>query len=136
MKWIVITVALVVFLGGGLAAVTWVLGNFEELSGAEVQEVLIKGFVPLDNIAFPVNSGTAVDHYVGVDLRLEIADTRRTAEVEAVLPRIRDAIIRDAHKGFPRRADGVDSIDLVRLKDRARVKANEVLGGERSPEYW
>jgi flagellar basal body-associated protein FliL len=71
-----------------------------------------------------------LDCYVGVDLRLEINDVRREAEITALMPRIRDEIIRDAHRAGARRADGVDSIDLTRVKDRAKASANKVLGGE------
>ena len=57
-------------------------------------------------------------------------DGRKVGEIEAMVPRIRDAILRDAHKSLPRRADGIESIDLAKVKDRANVKANEVLGAE------
>ncbi len=130
MRWIIITVALLLFLGGGLGAGIFVLGNFEQLATEEKQEVLVRGYVSIDNVAFPVNTGTAVDHYVGIDLKLEVADGRKAGEIEAVVPRIRDAILRDAHKSLPRRADGIESIDLAKVKERAKVKANEILGTE------
>lgn len=130
MRWIIITVVLLLFLGGGLAAVIFVLGNFEDLAAEGKQEVLVRGYVAIDNVTFPVNTGTAVDHYVGIDLKLEVSDGRKLAEIEAVAPRIRDAILRDAHRSLPRRADGVESIDLVKVKERAKVKANEILGAE------
>jgi flagellar basal body-associated protein FliL len=130
MRWIIITVALLVFLGAGLAAVIFVLGNFETLANEDQQEVLVRGYVSIDNMAFPVNTGAAVDHYVGIDLKLEVADGRKVGEIEILVPRIRDAILRDAHKSLPRRADNIESIDLVKVKERAKAKANEVLGNE------
>lgn len=130
MRWVIITVVLLVFLGAGLAAVVFVLGNFEQLADEEQQEVLVRGYVTIENVAFPVNAGTAIDHYVGIDLKLEVADGRRVAQIEALVPRIRDAILRDAHKSLPRRADGIESIDLPKVKERAKVKANEILGEE------
>jgi flagellar basal body-associated protein FliL len=130
MRMVVITVALILFFSGGLAAVTWVLSNFEDLSDGVDEVVLVKGFVSLDNISYPVSSGTVLDRYVGVELRLEINDVRREAEITALMPRIRDEIIRDAHLAGARRADGVNSNDLTRVKDRAKASANKVLGGE------
>jgi flagellar basal body-associated protein FliL len=130
MRLIVITVILVVVFSGVLAGVTFVLSNFEDLSDGKNEVVLVKGFVPLDNIAYPVNAANVLDHYVAVDLRLEINDIRREAEITALMPRIRDAIVRDAHRAGPRRADGVESIDLVRVKERAKAMANQILGGE------
>ncbi|MBM3506947.1 MAG: hypothetical protein FJX64_04335 [Alphaproteobacteria bacterium] len=130
MRMIVITVGLLVFFIGGLAAVTWVLSNFEDLSDGKSEVVLVKGFVPLDNLSYPVSSGAVLDHYVAVDLRLEINDVRREAEITAMMPRIRDEIVRDDHRAWPRHADGVDSIDLARVKERAKGSANKVLGGE------
>lgn len=119
------------FLGGGLAAVVFVLGNFENLAAENKQEVLVRGgYLPIDNVTSPVNTGTAVDHYVGIDLKLEVIDGRKVAQIKAVAPRIRDAILRDAHRSLPRRADGIKSIDLVKVKERAKVKANETLGAE------
>lgn len=126
---IIITVGLILFFGTGLALVTFVLSNFEELA-TEQAEVLVKGFVPVDNITFPVNSGGVLDHYVAIDMRLEINDVRREGEIAAVMPRIRDEIVRDAHRAAPKRADGVESIDLNRVKERAKASANKILGGD------
>lgn len=133
---VIITVSLITFFSGGLALVTWVLSNFEELATGQSVEVLTKGFVPMENLTFPVNSGTALDHYVAIDFRFEINDVRREAEIAAVMPRIRDAIVRDAHRAAPKRTDGVDSVDLVRIKERAKLMATKSSAAKSSRASW
>lgn len=127
MRLVLIDVAFVVVLGGVLGAVVYVLTNFDVLSAGPTQAELVNGYVTLDNLSLPVTSGGVLDHYVGIDIRIEINDVSRQAEIAAILPRIRDAILREAHRFAPRRADGVDSIDLVRFREYARVKANEAI---------
>lgn len=126
-KLIIITVALILLLGGSLAAVVFVIGNFEALSSAEVVVELTPGHVQMDNVTIPVVAARALDHYVSIDLRFELFDDRRLAEFEEQMPYVRDAILREVHRVVPMREDGIASVDILWLKDRARAIANEVL---------
>ena len=122
------TIALVVFLGGGLLAVFLILSNFERLADEDFVAETDPGYVAIDRFAAPVSVGRDLDHYVLIDLRLELADENRVLEVTAVLPRIRDLIVRDLHNNPGARADGITSIDLTRLRASALVLANRILG--------
>ncbi len=123
-----VTIGLVLFMGAGLAAVTFILSNFETLSDEQVAVETEPGYVAIDGLSAPVSVDRSLDHYVLIDLRLEVADESRVDEVIEILPRIRDQIMRDLHRNFGGRADGIGSIDLLRLKASALILANQVLG--------
>ena len=122
-----ITLAFIIVLASGLGAVTFILSNFERLA----DEDFVAGTVPgltIAGLTAPVSKDRVLDHYVQIDIRLEIIDEDRVTEVALVLPRIRDQILRELHRNSGVRADGVASIDLLRLKAAAVVAANHVLG--------
>ena len=121
---IIAVVALVILLAG----IRYILRNFETLT-AEKVEVAVPGMVVVEGLAVPVTFEGARDHTVTLDFYLEIAHGERAAETRAVLPRIRDAILRDVHRTSISQA-GVGSIDLVRFKERVKAAANEVLHDE------
>lgn len=123
-----ITVGLILFMAAGLAGVAFIISNFENLSDEDFVAETNPGYVAIDGLSAPVSVDRALDHYVLIDLRLEVADERRIDEVVALLPRIRDQIMRDLHRNSGGRADGIGSIDLLRLKASALVLANQVLG--------
>lgn len=125
---VVITVVLIVVLAGGLGAVSFVVFNFERLADEDFVVETDPGFVVIAGLTAPVTMDGVLDHYVLIDIRLEIIDEDRTLEVIQVLPRIRDQIMRDLHRNSGARADGIASIDLLRLKAAAVVLANRVLG--------
>ena len=122
-----ITLAFIIVLASGLGAVTFILSNFERLADEDFVAETDPGLTIAGLIA-SVSKDRVLDHYVLIDIRLEIIDEDRVTEVGLVLPRIRDEIMRELHRNSGVRADGVASIDLLRLKAAAVVPANHVLG--------
>jgi flagellar basal body-associated protein FliL len=122
-----ITLAFIIVLASGLGAVTFILSNFERLADEDFVAETDPGLT-IAGLAASVSKDRVLDHYVLIDIRLEIIDEDRVTEVGLVLPRIRDEIMRELHRNSGVRADGVASIDLLRLKAAAVVPANHVLG--------
>jgi flagellar basal body-associated protein FliL len=122
-----ITLAFIIVLASGLGAVTFILSNFERLADEDFVAETDPGLT-IAGLTAPVSKDRVLDHYVLIDIRLEIIDEDRVTEVGLVLPRIRDEIMRELHRNSGVRADGVASIDLLRLKAAAVVPANHVLG--------
>ncbi|MDA0654491.1 MAG: hypothetical protein O3C09_03740 [Proteobacteria bacterium] len=129
-KLIIIAVGLVVLLGGGLAATIYVIGNFETLASGEEVIELYPGQVAMENLTIPVVSERALDHYVSIDLRFELHDETQIGAFVAMEAYIRDAVLREVHRVVPMREDGIASLDIVWLKQRARDIANEQLAGD------
>ncbi|MDA1132409.1 MAG: hypothetical protein O2905_04195 [Proteobacteria bacterium] len=129
-KLIIIAVGLVVLLGGGLAATIYVIGNFETLASGEEVIELHPGQVAMENLTIPVVSERALDHYVSIDLRFELHDETQIGAFVAMEAYIRDAVLREVHRVVPMREDGIASLDIVWLKQRARDIANEQLAGD------
>ena len=125
---IILAVVLLLVVGGGVGATIFILNNVAGGAAAPPAVEEVPGYVALDGVAVPVSLEGALDHYASLDLRLQVRDKARQAEVEAVLPRIRDALIRDAHRNALLRTDGVASVDLARIKERAKAAANQILG--------
>ncbi|MBT4711748.1 MAG: hypothetical protein HOB82_09530 [Alphaproteobacteria bacterium] len=123
-----ITLAFTLLLAGALGAVTFILSNFERLADEDFVAETDPGFVNVAGLTAPVSLDRALDHYVLIDIRLEIIDEDRVTEVVLVLPRIRDEIMRELHRNSGVRADGIASFDLLRFKAAAVVAANHVLG--------
>jgi flagellar basal body-associated protein FliL len=122
-----ITLAFIIVLASGLGAVTFILSNFERLADEDFVAETDPGLT-IAGLTAPVSKDRVLDHYVLIYIRLEIIDEDRVTEVGLVLPRIRDEIMRELHRNSGVRADGVASIDLLRLKAAAVVPANHVLG--------
>ena len=122
-----ITLAFIIVLASGLGAVTFILSNFERLADEDFVAETDPG-ITIAGLTAPVSKDRVLDHYVLIDIRLEIIDEDRVTEVALVLPHIRDQIMRELHRNSGVRADGVASIDLLRLKAAAVVAANHVLG--------
>jgi len=123
-----ITLAFIIVVASGLGAATFILLNFERLADEDFVVETDPGFLTIAGLTAPVSKDRVLDHYVLIDIRLEIIDEDRVTEVALVLPRIRDEIMRELHRNSGVRADGVASIDLLRLKAAAVVSANHVLG--------
>lgn len=129
-KLIIITIGLVVLLGGGLAAIIYVIGNFETLASGEEVIELHPGQVAMENLTIPVVAERALDHYVSIDLRFELHDESHIGAFVEMEPYIRDAVLREVHRVVPLREDGIASLDIMWLKERARDIANEQLKGD------
>jgi flagellar basal body-associated protein FliL len=123
-----IILAFIIVVASGLGATTFILLNFERLADEDFVAATDPGFLTIAGLTAPVSKDPVLDHYVLIDIRLEFIDEDRVTEVALVLPRIRDEIMRELHRNFGLRADGVASIDLLRLKAAAVVSANHVLG--------
>ena len=123
-----ITLAFFIVVASGLGAATFILLNFERLADEDFVAETDPGFLIIAGLTAPVSKDRVLDHYVLIDIRLEIIDEDRVTEVALVLPRIRDEIMRELHRNSGVRADGIASIDLLRLKAAAVVPANHVLG--------
>ena len=129
-RWVVLAVSLMVVFGAGLVAFTFILKNFETLTAEPAAVEEIPGYVAMDGVAVPVSLDNALDHYVNLDLRFQVRDKARAKEVTELIPRIRDALVRDAHRNALLRTDGVASVDLARIKERAKAVANQILGAD------
>jgi flagellar basal body-associated protein FliL len=105
-----------------------ILENFETLSEEGIQFEKTVGYVRLDGLAAPVPRRKRFDYYLYVDLKIELLDDGEINRVQSELPLLRDAALRELHKGSLMRTDGVLGVDLRAMKKRLVQSMNTALG--------
>jgi flagellar protein FliL len=136
-KIIIIVVGLVVLLGGAGAGLFFMgmldepLGLTEHVEGEEgesagegsgegsdAEQVAEALFVQLEPISAPVISKGRVEYQVLLTLSLQVSGIGAKNDVQAVLPRLRDALHTELFSGPIQRDEETGVIDLTDLKKR------------------
>lgn len=144
MRMIVIAlIALLVLGGGGAGAYFYFSQSAEASPGAEVGENHEKQakaehkksehveFVEMDPLILPIVDKEGVSQVVSLVIALEVADAEAAKSVEAMTPRLKDAIIQDMYGVLNRHAalkGGV--IQVGYIKARLNKISGQVLGDD------
>jgi flagellar basal body-associated protein FliL len=149
-KVIIIFVALIVLLGGaggGLFAMGMLdeplglgehapdaegKGGHGEASGegTDAQQVSEALFVQFEPISAPIIANGRVEYQVLLTLSLQVADIGAKNDVNAVLPRLRDAMHTELFTTPILRDDTTGAIDLNDLKSRVLGLTRSMVGGD------
>ena len=136
-KMVIIGVAGVLLLGGGGAGAMYAMGMLpgaeaaEEEAAAEedVAEVMEDGvYVRIDNLSIPVIVGRRVRHSILLSITLQVPNSRAKTDVMAVLPRLRDALLRELFTRPIQEDSTTGAIDLDDLKRRLLSTSQSIAG--------
>ncbi len=116
----------IAFLGLVGAAIQFILQDFDTLAVEGIQFEKTVGYVRLNGLTVPVSQNGKLKFYLFVDSRIEVSDDGLIPDVQARLPEIRDAILRDFHKTSVGGADNPVGIDIGNIKSRM-VRATKKL---------
>ncbi len=97
--------------------------------GAVSAEASAIHFINLGAFVIPVINGNQVTRHVSLAISVEVVGDEKKAEVEHMMPRIKDVVLRELHKHMSRRRNPDVVQDLLTLK-RKLLKAGNALLGE------
>ena len=127
-KLVIFSFAFLIILAAGAFSISLILENFETLSVEGIQFEKTAGYVRLDGLAAPVPRRKKFDYYLYIDVKIEVVDDGEVKRVQSELPILRDAALRELHKGSVMRTDGVLGVDLRAMKKRLVESLNAALG--------
>lgn len=125
---VIFAIGFIVFLAAAGLSITLILENFEQLWEEGIQFDATPGYVNMDRVTAPVTKRDKFDHYLYIDVKLEVADESHVGRVQKELPRVRDAALRELHRAGIERTDGVIGIDIRGIKSRLLEAVNQSLG--------
>jgi len=85
-------------------------------------------FVKLGAFVIPEVNGNQVTRHVLLEISLEVTGDEKKAEVEHMLPRVKDAVLRVLHRHMSRRRTPDAAQDILKLKRKIRKASNALLG--------
>ena len=127
-KLVIFSIAFLLLLAGGAFSISLILENFETLSVEGIQFEKTAGYVRLDGLAAPVPRKKRFDYYLYLDVKLEVEDDGNVKHVQANIPILRDAALRELHRVSLLRKDGVLGVDLRAMKKNLLKVMNDTLG--------
>jgi flagellar basal body-associated protein FliL len=84
-------------------------------------------FVTMDPLVVPVIQGNRVAATIQIQLQLETSEDKMTL-LKKMMPRLKDAYIRDLHNYIPRLLRGKKELDLAMLKQRLVIIGERAIG--------
>ena len=137
MKKIIILVVVLLLLGGAGGGAYWYFGHEAIQEGvAEAAKTAAKVVPPppppiylnMDSMTVPVLTPTRAGRQMMLAVALEVVTRDRAPEVQNLMPRLRDAFIRDLFSNPIGSDGGWDSRDLEMIKARLQEQSTRVLG--------
>ena len=137
MKKLTIAVAVLLVLAGGAAGTMKYLGlgPFAEApdgesppAAEEAVETETPHFVGVEPLVVPVFTEDGVASTVAIEVKLEVSDAAKAAELRTLMPRMKDAFLRDLNAAMPRLRTPDGRVDLEAVKMRLLVIAERVAG--------
>ena len=137
MKKMAVVVALLLVLAGGTAGVMSYLGlgPFAEAPDGEAPppaehavETAKPFFVDVEPLVVSVFAGERTVSTIALEIKLEVPDAAKEAELRTLMPRLKDAFLRDLHGAMPRLRTPDGRVDLEAVKRRLLVVAERVAG--------
>ena len=134
-KLVIIGAAGVLLLGGGGAGAMYAMGMLpgaeaveaETTPEEELAEAMEDGvYVRIDNLSIPVIVGKRVRHSILLSITLQVPNSRAKTDIMAVMPRLRDALLRDLFTRPVQEDRTTGAIDLDDLKRRLLDTARTV----------
>lgn len=136
-KMVIIGAAGVLLLGGGGAGAMYAMGMLPGFEAAEeetpaeetIAEVMEDGvYVRVDNLTIPVIVGRRVKHSILLSITLQVPNSRAKTDVTAMMPRLRDALLRDLFTRPVQEDSTTGAIDLDDLKQRLLATSRSIAG--------
>ncbi len=136
MKLVILLVAMLLVLGGGGGAGYYffvVAPAAEEEAAASAEAEALRapktaGYVEMEPVTAPVWRRNRISHYFFIALSLEVTDSENVKMVRKMLPRLRDAFVRELHSRSVLLKGGAETLDMMGIKARLREQAAKVLG--------
>lgn len=136
MKKLIIVFALVLLVcGATLGAMKWFgLGPFEqpEMAKAEEEPPEIEApdalFVNMAPVMINVMQAGTIVTTIQLELKIETAGRDNIIGIKRMLPKYRDAFVKDLHAFVPRMLSELERLDLPTLKQRMQLVADKVAG--------
>jgi len=88
-------------------------------------------YVRMDPMTAPVYRKDRVRYYIFLTVNLLMADAEAKQNAYKLMPKLRDAFLRELHGDSILREDGPKGLDLYALKKRLMNQARKVLGKEK-----
>jgi flagellar protein FliL len=126
----------ILLLGGGGAGAYFLLGKEKPAEEAEKKpevpqiDTTPRKFVTVDNLSAPMPTAGARNDWVFFEVSLEVRTDDEKKSLVVMLPRLRDAFLREIYAKSVLKNDGSDQLDLDGVRNRFRKAANQVIGGE------
>jgi len=129
--------AAVLLLGGGGAGAYFML--LKEKPPAEEAEKkpeppqvdqTPRRFVNVENLTAPLPGNGKHNDWIFFEISLEVRTDDDKKSLVVVMPRLRDAFLREIYARSVLKKDGTDQIDMDGVRERFRKVANQVVGGE------
>lgn len=87
-------------------------------------------YVRMDPVTAPVYRKNRVRYYIFLTINLLMSDAEAKAEAYKLMPKLRDAFLRELHGDSILREDGPKGLDLYGLKKRLMNQARKILGAK------
>lgn len=84
-------------------------------------------FVKIGDFVLPVIRENQVTHHVFLAVSVEVTGDEKKAEVERMMPRVKDAMLRELYKHMSRRRNPDAVEEILELKQKLRKVGNEML---------
>jgi hypothetical protein len=81
----------------------------------------------MDRLVMPIIQGDRITAKLQMALKLE-TDRDREKKLRKLLPKLKDAMLRDLHGYFPRAMSSKDGVDLAMLKERLKIIGERAIG--------
>ncbi len=118
---------LIAALSGAAPAIANEHGGGEGEGGGEVDGPI---YVRMDPMTAPVYRKNRVRYYVFLTINLLMSDDEAKSRAYKLMPKLRDAFLRELHGDSILREDGPKGLDLYSLKKRLMSQARKVLGAK------
>ncbi|MCW5752043.1 MAG: flagellar basal body-associated FliL family protein [Alphaproteobacteria bacterium] len=133
-KLIGIGVAVLALVGAGGGAAFYFVGGGNGAAEAAQQETTVEAaprqisYVPVEPINVPVFRSDNRRYVYSVTISLQISDEKHREAVNNMMPRLRDAFLRNVNSHPLAGQAGTDAIDLDQLKGRLSDQVERVFG--------
>jgi flagellar FliL protein len=125
---LVIAIAALLLLCGGGAGGYFVFLAPAEPEVAEAPPPPDPGYVKVATVMAPVVRDGRLDQYLALGLTIELDDAAKVAEVEHMMPRLRDAFLREVSANALQVGEAAPKPDLESLRKRLAERASKVVG--------
>ncbi|MEQ9042614.1 MAG: flagellar basal body-associated FliL family protein [Alphaproteobacteria bacterium] len=85
-------------------------------------------FVKVGDFVMPVIRGSQVTRHIALAISLEVTGDEKKAEIEKMMPRVKDAILVELHKYMSRRREPDAIQEIMKLKEKLLKTSNGLLG--------
>ena len=130
---IAIGAAIILMIGGGAVGIMKQLGWGPFAAQAEQAAVTetpveVPRFIDMDPLVIPIFAEDRVIAAIQIQLKLETLGAANERHLNAIMPRISDAFLRELHSFIPRLVQKGGQLDVLAIKRRLQMIADNVAG--------